>query len=46
MKVRPILAWFDLWVGFYWDRKAQTLYFLPLPCLGVAFDFSRPERER
>ena len=34
-----IARWYDLWVGFYWDRDSTTLYFLPVPCLGVAAIF-------
>lgn len=26
-------AWYDLWVGAYWDRKSRVLYICPLPCL-------------
>ena len=25
--------WYDLWVGFYWDRNSTTLYFCPLPTI-------------
>jgi len=39
MKVKPIFAWYDLWIGAYWDRKARKLYVLPLPCIGLVFDF-------
>lgn len=42
MTVRPVVAWYDLWVGLYWDRKQRRLYVLPLPCLGVVFDFGPP----
>lgn len=26
-------AWYDLWVGAYWDRKQRVLYVCPLPML-------------
>lgn len=35
MRVRPIFAWYDFWVGVYWDRAKRTLYVLPLPMVGV-----------
>ena len=40
MRVRPFFAWYDLWVGAYWDQKARRLYLLPLPMLGVVISFS------
>ena len=33
LTVRVSFAWYDLWVGFYWDRKARALYCCPLPTL-------------
>jgi hypothetical protein len=41
MKVRPLFAWYDMWVGVFWDRKSRKLYVLPLPCLGFVIDFNR-----
>lgn len=40
MKIRPIVAWYDLWIGAYWDTKNRRLYVLPVPCLGVVIDLS------
>lgn len=39
MKIQPIFAWYDLWVGAYWDRNWKRLYILPLPCVGIVIDF-------
>jgi hypothetical protein len=32
-------AWYDLWVGAYWDAKAKTLYVCPLPCIVLRFSW-------
>ena len=51
MTIRPIFAWYDLWIGAYWDRIHGRLYILPIPCVGVVIDsgkfkpLSKEERE-
>jgi hypothetical protein len=39
LKIKPIFAWFDFWVGVFWDRKAKRLYVLPVPMIGVVIQF-------
>lgn len=34
-RVRLILAWYDCWVGFYYDRKTTDLYIFPIPMVGI-----------
>lgn len=34
-----IFAWYDLWIGFFWDRNKKWLYFFPIPCVGFIFKF-------
>lgn len=38
LRVRPIFAWFDLWVGVYIDRPARRVYVFPVPCLGIVIE--------
>lgn len=35
MKAQLFFAWFDFWVGLFWDKKKSTLYILALPMIGV-----------
>lgn len=41
MKVQLLFAWYDLWVGFFWDKKKRWLYFLPIPCVGIIVKFQK-----
>lgn len=34
--IRFFFAWYDLWIGAYWDRERKIIYLLPVPCFGVA----------
>lgn len=35
LRVHPVVAWYDMWVGMYWDRAKRRLYILPVPCIGI-----------
>lgn len=39
MKVRPIIAWYDLWIGAFVDRRKRRLYIFPVPCVGIVVQF-------
>lgn len=33
LKIKISFLWYDMWIGFYYDRYHKTLYFCPLPCI-------------
>ena len=33
MRAGFTFAWYDLWVGFYYDRSRRRLYFCPIPMM-------------
>ncbi len=35
MKVRIFFAWYDLWVGAYYNRIAKALYICPVPMICI-----------
>jgi len=41
MKISLVVAWYDLWIGVFWDRFKRKLYILPMPCIGIAIEFPR-----
>jgi len=41
MKIKFFIAWYDFWVGWFWDRKKCALYICLLPCCVIQIDFKR-----
>jgi hypothetical protein len=41
MKVQLLFAWYDLWIGFFWDSKKRWLYILPVPMFGLILKFEK-----
>lgn len=41
MTIKPVFAWYDCWIGIFWDSRKRKLYILPVPCIGVMVDFNK-----
>ena len=37
-RVGFVAAWYDFWVGIFWDSRKRKLYILPVPCVGVVIE--------
>ncbi len=44
-RIKLVIAPWDFWVGFFWDRQKSRLYILPIPMFGVYIDFSKKEKD-
>lgn len=40
IRLRFLFAWYDLWVGLYYDRSGRKLYVFPLPMLGFVLEYN------
>lgn len=40
IELRPIVAWYDMWIGLYWNRSSQWLYIFPIPMCGFILKFN------
>ena len=38
MRIRPVFAWYDGYLGYYWSRGTRTLYVM-VPMVGIAIKF-------
>lgn len=42
-EIRLLFAWYDLWVGAFYDKKNRRLYVCLLPMLGFVIQFGAKE---
>ena len=44
MIIKPVVAWYDLWFGIYFDKKKSRLYFM-VPIFGFYIEFRQADRK-
>lgn len=41
MKIKLYTAWYDGWIGYYYDRRHRKLYLQLIPWIGLRISFGR-----
>lgn len=41
MKIKPIFAWFDLWVGVFIDLPKKRIFIFPVPMFGIVLTWGK-----
>ncbi len=43
-RVRFLFAWYDFWMGAFWDGEKRRLYLFPVPMFGMQVNFTEREK--
>jgi hypothetical protein len=40
MSIRVFFAWYDMWIGLYYNRLAKVIYICPIPMVCIRISLS------
>jgi hypothetical protein len=46
MTVKVFFAWYDFWIGFFYDQKKRILYICPFPCVVIKIERNQSDGEK
>jgi hypothetical protein len=44
MKISLFFAWFDCWIGWFYDKQKKILYICPLPMVVIKIQKTKPRK--
>lgn len=45
-KCKFFFAWYDFWIGFFYDQKKRILYICPFPCVVIKIERNQSDGEK